>query len=112
MNKFMTASVAFTMLVIVLLMAAVVPLYADAATSGTDPFSGMGDQTSSISAIAKGNLGKFAFFVALLVGGFCVVFTTKHRVFGLFALGFGFFLGVYSGIANSLWTWFTSIGGN
>ena len=111
MNKLMTTSVAFTMLVIVLLMAAVVPLYADAATSGTDPFSAMGDQTSSISAIAKGNFGKLAFFVSLFVAVFCLLFT-KHRIFGLVALAFGFLLGAYNGIANGLWTWFTSIGGN
>lgn len=111
MNKSMTVSAALIMLAIVLLMATAVPLYADASTSGTDPFSGMGDQTSSISAIAKGNLGKFAFFVSLLVGVFCLLLT-KHRVFGLIALAFGFLLGAYTGIANSLWNWFTSIGGN
>lgn len=74
-------------------------------TTGTDPFAGtaVASAPGTLAAIATGALGKAVFFAALFIGIMCLLFT-KHRLFGLLVLVFGFMLGAYSGIAAGLWT--------
>jgi len=100
--------VALVLTVAVLSLVGMVAVAYATSTTGTDPFASMGDQTGSLTALATGNLGKFLFFVALLIGIVCLLFT-KHRIMGMIALVFGFLLGAYSGIANGLWNWFIKL---
>ena len=76
----------------------------------TDPFAGtsVAQAPGTLGAIATGALGKAVFFAALFIGIMCILFT-KHRLFGLLVLVFGFMLGAYSGIATGLWT---AVGGH
>src|SRR5208337_1444647 len=71
----------------------------------TDPFAStaVANAPATLGAVATGKLGKAVFFFALFVGIMCILFT-KHRIFGLLVLIFGFMLGAYSGIAQGLWT--------
>jgi hypothetical protein len=82
------------------------PAYA----SGTDPFAStaVANAPATLGATSTGALGKALFYGALFVGIITILFT-KHRLYGLIAIAFGFLVGAYTGIAQGLWT---AVGGH
>jgi hypothetical protein len=84
----------------------VVTAYADGVSLNDAPGNSI---VQGLKGFATGGWGKALFFVCLLVGIICIVFT-RQRAFGLIALVFGILLGVYGGLGESLWNLFTSWG--
>lgn len=80
------------------------------ASGGTDPFAStaVANAPATLGATSTGALGKALFYGALFVGIITILFT-KHRLYGLIAIVFGFLVGAYTGIAQGLWT---AVGGH
>lgn len=82
-----------------------------AVPQGTAGIDKAGEDTANLlKQIASGPIGRALFFGALLFG-IVAMLSQKHRSFGLIALGFGLLLGLYGGLADGLWSWFTGMGG-
>lgn len=99
-SKALTNSMAFVNVI----MTSVAATASATGTGGTDPFANtsVANAPGTISATSTGALGKAVFYFALFAGIMCILFT-KHRMFGLVVLVFGFLLGAYSGVASGLW---------
>lgn len=92
-----------TALTLVTLFAGVGAVFADDKMTGIDETAGT--VMEKLNIMSKGAVGKAIFFLSLFVGIICLLFT-KHRMFGMIALGFGLMMGAFTGIADGLWNIF------